>query len=46
MLWGVLQGFREKYLASGANGYLSKPLNLADVLSVLQPSKATRRASG
>ena len=32
------RGAREKYLASGANGYLAKPLDLAEVLAVLQPS--------
>ncbi len=40
------RGAREKYLAAGANGYLAKPLNLAEVLAVLQPSAGERKASG
>ncbi|MBO6797568.1 PAS domain-containing protein [Maricaulis sp.] len=40
------RGAREKYLASGANGYLAKPLDLAEVLAVLQPSGEERQANG
>ncbi len=32
------RGAKEKYLEAGASGYLAKPLNLAEVLEVLQPA--------
>ncbi len=42
----ALQGDRERFLASGMNGYLSKPVELARLAEVLDQCQSVRSSSG